>query len=127
MAFLEVRTLRQFLESDQTIECDCSNTWVCTHSGPLRLEAAVQRLGWEFDFYTGREQLAARSYCSMCGKYRPTFRLGVKTRPDAYSGTHGAGMAMRSVLEPQRAKLSWIEPDDFIAGGDGVRQFGPRR
>ena len=25
---IEVRTLRQFLESDQVIDCDCSNYWL---------------------------------------------------------------------------------------------------
>ena len=55
MPTLEVRTLRQFLESDQVIDCDCSNYWHCTHTGPLRLERAIQRLGWDFDFYVGRE------------------------------------------------------------------------
>src|SRR3569623_280311 len=55
MSTLQIRTLRQFLESDQVIDCNCSNYWECTHSGPLRIEMAVQRLGWEFDFYAGRE------------------------------------------------------------------------
>lgn len=51
---------------------------------------AIQRLGWEFDFYAGRETLAGHVYCSICGKRRPTFRLGWKTRPNTYTGTHGA-------------------------------------
>jgi hypothetical protein len=69
---LQVRTLREFLESDQVIDCDCSNYWVCSHTGPLRIELAIQRLGWEFDFYAGREILAAHVYCSVCGKRRRT-------------------------------------------------------
>ena len=60
MPTLQVRTLRQFLESDQVIDCDCSNYWECAHTGPLRIEMAIQRLGWEFDFYAGREALAER-------------------------------------------------------------------
>jgi hypothetical protein len=125
---LQVRTLREFLESDQVIDCDCSNYWVCSHTGPLRLELAIQRLGWEFDFYAGREILAARVYCSVCGKRRPTFRLGWKDRPQTYSGSHGAGMDVASVLEMKPAMPHrWIEPDDWRRGGTNVRKFGPRR
>jgi hypothetical protein len=125
---LEVRTLRQFLESDQVIDCDCSNYWVCTHTGPLRLEMAVQRLGWEFDFYAGREVLAAHVYCSVCGKRQPTFRLGWKERPSTYSGSHGAGLEMIPVSEVGSGVSSkWTEPPDWLKGGANVRKFGPRR
>lgn len=127
MSTLQVRTLRQFLESDQVIDCDCSNYWVCTHTGPLRIEMAIQRLGWEFDFYAGRETLAGHVYCSICGKRQPTFRLGWKTRPSTYTGTHGVGIAMRSVLEPTQTKPDWSEPPDWRRGGTNVRKFGPRR
>lgn len=130
MSSLEVRTLRQFLESDQVIDCDCSNYWVCAHTGPLRIEMAVQRLGWEFDFYAGREALAAHVYCSMCGRFHPTFRLGWKMRPETYTGTHGAGAEVRSVLKvaahPQEL-ARWVEPDDWRRGGGSIRKFGPRR
>src|SRR3569833_3564689 len=98
MPTLQVRTLRQFLESDQVIDCDCSNYWECAHSGPLRIEMAVQRLGWEFDFYAGRAILASQVYCSVCGKYHPTFRLGWKTRPNTYTGTHGVGVVLVCVF-----------------------------
>jgi hypothetical protein len=127
MSSLEVRTLRQFLESDQVIDCDCSNYWVCAHTGPLRIEMAVQRLGWEFDFYAGREMLAAHVYCSACGKYHPTFRLGWKTRPETYTGTHGRGAETRSVLNPSQGRGKRSEPDDWKCGGGTVRRFGPRR
>lgn len=127
MTALEVRTLRQFLMSDQTIECDCTNYWVCAHTGMLRIEMAIQRLGWDFDFYAGRDRLAAHVYCSLCGTYRPTFRLGWRTRPGAYAGTHGAGMDTRSVLDPPARPRRWVEPDDFLNGGTSVRRFGPRR
>lgn len=122
----EVRTLRQFLESDQVIDCDCSNYWVCNHTGPLKLEMAIQRLGWDFDFYTGRPVLSHIVYCSVCLKREPTFRLGWKDRPDTYSGQHGAGMTVRSVLAPRSTKRPWSEPDDFRTGGGNVRKFGPR-
>ena len=128
MPTFEVRTLRQFLESDQVIDCDCSNYWVCSHTGQLRLEMAVQRLGWEFDFYAGRELLAAHVFCSVCGSYDPTFRLGWKDRPATYTGAHGAGMAMRSLAgSPPLALSKWSEPADWLSGGASVRKFGPRR
>jgi hypothetical protein len=127
MSSIEVRTLRQFLESDQVIDCDCSNYWICSHTGPLRIEMAIQRLGWEFDFYAGREALAGRVYCSICGKRRPTFRLGWKSRPETYTGTHGAGVVVRSVLDVAEHRSSWREPSDWLRGGSTVRKFGPRR
>ena len=126
MAF-EVRTLKQFLDSDQVIDCDCSNYWVCSHTGPLRLEMAIQRLGWEFDFYEGRVVLSRIVYCSICMKREPTFRLGWKQRPDSYSGQHGAGMIVRGVLEPKPPMPIWAEPEGFRAGGSNVRKFGPGR
>lgn len=127
MAAIEVRTLRQFLESDQVIDCDCSNYWMCSHSGPLRIEMAVQRLGWDFDFYSGRGVLAAHVYCSVCGKFHPTFRLGWKTRPSTYTGTHGAGVLVRSVLAAPSPLPEWDEPEDWVTGGVNSRKFGPRR
>jgi hypothetical protein len=127
MPTLQVRTLRQFLESDQVIDCDCSNYWECAHNGPLRIERAVQRLGWEFDFYAGREVLAAHVFCSLCGKYHPTFRLGWKTRPTTYTGSHGSGAEVRSVLDAAPNAGKWQEPDDWLRGGASVRKFGPRR
>lgn len=127
MATAEVRTLAQFLESDQVIDCDCSNYWVCSHSGPLRIALAVQRLGWDFDFYARRTELAAHLYCSVCGTFHPTFRLGWNTRPAAYTGTHGAGAVVRSVLAGPERGQEWVEPADWKIGGVSVRRFGPRR
>jgi len=127
MTTRQVRTLRQFLESDQVIDCDCSNYWVCSHTGPLHIELAIQRLGRDFDFYERREALAAHVYCSLCGKFYPTFRLGWKTRPETYTGGHGAGVAMRSVLNAPVELPTWDEPDDWVIGGGDVRRFGPRR
>ena len=127
MSTIQVRTLREFLESDQVIDCDCSNYWICAHSGPLRLEVAIQRLGWDFDFYAGREDLARVVYCSVCGQRRPTFRLGWKDKPATYAGSHGAGMDLRPAAESGKASFKWIEPDDWLRGGGRVRKFGPRR
>ena len=125
---IEIRTLRQFYESEQSIECDCSNYFVCSHTGPLRLEMAIQRLGWEFDFYVGREALAGRLYCSICGKRQPTFRLGSRMPKGGHAGTHGAGAVPRSVLDvASRVPSAWAEPVDWLAGGKTVRKFGPRR
>ncbi len=127
MPTFQVRTLRQFLESDQVIDCDCSNYWECTHTGTLRIEMAILRLGWEFDFYAGREALSERVYCSICGKRGPTFRLGWKTRPTSYAGTHGAGAEVRSVLDGALFRGRWAEPADWLRGGSRVRKFSPRR
>lgn len=92
---------------DQVIDCDCSNYWICSHRGPLRIELAIQRLGWEFDFYERRAELASRVYCSLCGKYHPTFRLGWKTRPGSYTGGHGAGAVMKGVIAPPQPMPDW--------------------
>jgi hypothetical protein len=124
---IEVRTLKQFLDSDQVIDCDCSNYWVCTHTGPFKLEMAIQRLGWEFDFYAGREILALRTYCSVCGKRQPTFRLGWKDKPATYAGSHGAGLEMKPVAEMRKPAIKWIEGGDWVRGGKNVRKFGPGR
>jgi len=88
---------------------------------------AVQRLGWDFDFYARRTELATHVYCSACGRYHPTFRLGWKTRPATYTGTHGSGAVLRSVLETSSAMPDWQEPEDWKAGGDNFRRFGPGR
>lgn len=126
MSIIQVRTLREFLESDQVIDCDCSNYWVCSHTGPLKLEMAVQRLGWEFDFYAGREVLARVVYCSVCGKRAPTFRLGWKDKPSTYAGSHGAGMTMIPVEQVgSGVPFKWLEPEDWLRGGERVRKFGP--
>jgi len=126
MGTLEVRNLLQFLDSDQVIDCDCSNYWVCSHTGPLRIELAIQRLGGDFDFYARQGELAGIVYCSACGKRRPTFRLGWKTRPATYTGTHGSGAVPRSVLTSSASASQWTEPPDWRIGGSNVRRFGPR-
>jgi hypothetical protein len=122
----QVRTLRQFLDSDQVIDCDCTNYWVCSHTGPLHLDMAIQRLGWEFDFYDGRSVLAEHVFCSICGKRRPTFRLGWKDKPKSYTGSHGAGTAMGKIEDMRPAASKWPEPVDWVRGGVNVRKFGPR-
>lgn len=127
MPTFEVRTLRQFLESDQVIDCDCSNYWVCAHTGRLKIEVAILRLGRDFDFYARRVELAAHVYCSACGQYHPTFRLGWKTRPETYTGAHGAGAVVRSVLRSPAPMPDWPEPADWRSGGTNIRRFGPRR
>ncbi|HTN64179.1 MAG TPA: hypothetical protein VL147_21920 [Devosia sp.] len=127
MAIVQVRTLREFLESDQVIDCDCSNYWTCSHSGPLRLEMAIQRLGWDYDFYAGREDLARAVYCSVCGQRKPTFRLGWKDKPATYTGSHGAGMEIGAATRPDSQPFKWIEPDDWLVGGTRIRKFGPSR
>lgn len=106
---------------------DCTNYWVCSHTGPLRIELAIQRLGWDFDFYARRAELAAHAYCSACGRFRPTFRLGWKTRPATFAGTHGSGAVTRSVLESRSVMPEWHEPADWKPGGAHVRRFGPGR
>lgn len=98
MSSLEVRTLRQSLESDQVIDCGCSNYWLCSHTGALRIEMAVQRLGREFDFYVGREVLAAHVYCSVCGSSTP------------HSGL--AGRRGRGLIRARTAQLQGSERTD---------------
>lgn len=127
MPQIEVRTLRQFIDSDQVIDCDCSNYWVCSHSGPLRIELAVQRFGGDFDFYQRRSELASHVYCSLCGKFHPTFRLGWKMRPRTYTGSHGAGAILRSDQSARLPATRWEEPVDWMVGGTSTRRFGPRR
>lgn len=58
---------------------------------------AFHRLGWEFDF--GREALAWRACCSICGRRNPRFRLGWKDWPSTCTGRGGAGIEPISVLE----------------------------
>lgn len=127
MPQIEIRTLRQFIESDQVIDCDCSNYWVCSHSGPLQIELAAERFGGDFDFYQRRGELASHVYCSLCGKFHPTFRLGWKTRPTTYTGSHGARAALQSVHNARAPSIRWQEPADWMVGGTSSRKFGPRR
>ena len=92
MPSFEVRALKQFLDSDQKIDCDCSNYWVCTHSGPLELERAIRRFGGELSFYANQALLARHVRCSVCGHYGPPFRLGWKAERQPFTGSHGAGV-----------------------------------
>jgi len=129
MPSFEVRTLKQFLDSDQKIDCDCSNYWVCTHSGPLELERAIRRFGGEFDFYANQALLARHVRCSVCGHYGPTFRLGWKAERQPFTGSHGAGiepLPVAAASARQLAREEWPEPEDWLKGGESVRTFGPR-
>lgn len=70
---------------------------MCSHTGPLKLDVAVQRLGWEFDFYAGQEVLA-----------------------------RDAGMTMIPVEQVgSGVPFTWPEPEDWLRGGERVRKFGP--
>lgn len=86
-----IRTLEDFRETHRAIHAYCSHYWVCSHDAQLRLEILSTYLGWDFDFYSGRDYLAGRIPCSVCGWRHPTFALGHAGKRPEFSGTHGAG------------------------------------
>lgn len=63
----EVRTLEEFRRSGRTITAFCSHYYVCSHSAQLRLDLLAIRLGWAFDFYSGRNDLSRRLRCQFAG------------------------------------------------------------
>ena len=121
-------TLEEFRESGRTINAFCSNYWICTHSGELRLELLALHLGWQFDFYARQAYLAGRLYCSICGKYHPTFALGHASKPSGYAGTHSAGFKSLSPDESARLQLarqvSIKDELPWVGVRKGGRKFG---
>lgn len=124
----EVRTLDDFRSTGRSIRAFCSHYYVCSHDAQLRLELLAFHLGWSFDFYAGRDHLAARLRCSVCGWYHPTFALGHANKVASYAGSHSAGFeplppeALR-VLEEKRARATADEPP-WVGLRKGGRQFG---
>jgi hypothetical protein len=123
-----ITTLYQFQQHGQTITAYCSHYWVCSHQALLRMDVLAQRLGWQFDFFAGRELLAGRLYCSICGWYYPSFALGHAVRPRSFAGTHGAGHAPISVAEAADRQLqrqaAATEPLPWVGKRRGGRKFG---
>jgi hypothetical protein len=129
MALLNtVTTLRQFREQGQTIVAYCSHYWVCSHHAQLELDLLATRVGWSFDFFAGRERLAARLYCSICGWYYPTFALGHATRPPGFAGSHSAGQAPVQVADAAMLQLvrhATAPPSQpWVGKRKGGRKFG---
>jgi hypothetical protein len=124
----EVRTLEDFQTTGRSIRAFCSHYYVCSHDAQLRLELLAFHLGWTFDFYEGREQLAGRLRCSVCGSHHPTFALGHASKVVGFAGTHSAGFVPLAAdelcrLQEQRAsKLADEVP--WVGVRKGGRKFG---
>jgi len=124
----EIRTLDDFRETGRSIRAFCSHYYVCSHDAQLRLELLALHLGWTFDFYEGRDHLAQRLRCSLCGWYHPTFSLGHAGKPVGFAGTHSAGFGSLSAeaiarLQQQREAMT---PQDlpWIGNRKSGRKFG---
>ena len=128
MAARPIRTLEDFRDTQRAIHAYCSHYYVCSHDAPLRLELLAVHLGWTFDFYAGREILAGRLRCSVCGWRCPTFALGHAGKRPEFSGTHGAGTVLLSTEEligMQRAREAIISHEPpWIGKRKGGRKFG---
>ena len=123
-----IRTLEDFRDTGRAIHAYCSHYYHCTHDAQLRLEVLAVHVGWSFDFYEGKEYLAARLRCSICGWYYPTFALGhAGTRP-AFSGTHGAGTTILSTDElvtlQRTREASMASEMPWVGKRKGGRKFG---
>ena len=124
----EVRTLDDFRETGRSIRAFCSHYYVCSHDAQLRLELLAFHLGWSFDFYAGREHLAGRLRCSVCGWYHPTFSLGHASKAVGFAGTHSAGFQPLSadaltLLEKQQA-VALADELPWVGTRKGGRKFG---
>lgn len=114
----EVRTLKEFQSTGRSIRAFCSHYYVCSHDAQLRLELLAFHLGWTFDFYEGRDHLARRLRCSVCGSHDPTFALGHANKIAGFAGSHSAGFVALPVeelriLQEQRSsavanELPWV-------------------
>ena len=123
-----IRTLEDFRDTGRAIHAYCSHYYVCSHDAQLRLELLAEHVGWRFDFYGGREYLAARMRCSICGWYYPTFALGHAGRRPEFSGTHGAGtvsLSTNDLVALQRAREALVAGDmPWVGKRKGGRRFG---
>ena len=124
----QIRTLEDFRDTQRAIHAYCSHYYYCSHDAPLRLELLAVHLGWTFDFYAGREFLAGRLRCSICGWRYPTFALGHAGKRPEFSGTHGAGTAAFSsdeLIALQRARQVNVEQElPWVGKPKGGRKFG---
>lgn len=124
----QIRTLEDFRDTGGAIHAYCSHYYLCSHDAPLRLEFLAVHVGWTFDFYAGREGLAGRLRCSVCGWYYPTFALGHAGSRPGFSGTHGAGTVPLStneliVLQRDREAMTVTEMP-WVGKRKGGRRFG---
>jgi len=124
----EIRTLEDFQATGRSIRAFCSHYYVCSHDAQLRLELLAFYLGWTFDFYEGRDHLARRLRCSICGAYHPTFALGHANKVVGFAGTHSAGFVPLpaedlSRLHEQRAIVLASELP-WVGTRKGGRRFG---
>lgn len=123
-----IRTLEDFRDTDRAIHAYCSHYWVCSHDAQLRLEILAVHLGWNFDFYSGRDYLAGRLRCSTCGWYHPTFALGHAGKRPEFSGSHGAGVVVlktEELIAMQRAREANIAGEmPWVGVRKGGRKFG---
>ncbi|MBU1336928.1 MAG: hypothetical protein KJ944_10120 [Alphaproteobacteria bacterium] len=124
----EVRTLEDFRESGRSIRAFCSHYYVCSHDAQLRLELLAFHVGWTFDFYVGRDHLAGRLRCSVCGWHNPTFSLGHAGKPPEFAGTHSAGfrplspdVLVRLAAERTAATMGEVP---WVGIRKGGRKFG---
>ena len=128
MASKHIRTLEDFRDTGRAIHAYCSHYYFCTHDASLQLELLAVHVGWTFDFYSGREVLAGRLRCSICGWYYPTFALGHAGKRPEFSGTHGAGTASLStedLVALQRAREALVAGDmPWVGKRKGGRRFG---
>jgi len=128
MATRPIRTLQDFSDTGRSIRAFCSHYWVCSHEAQLRLDMLAFRLGWTFDFYDGRDFLAARLRCSVCGWYYPDFALGHAGKPPEFSGTHGAGsvpLSREELIEMAKARTANIANEmPWVGIRKGGRKFG---
>lgn len=129
MASRPIRTLEDFRDTGRAIRAFCSRHYVCSHEAQLRLDMLASHVGWSFDFYDGREHLAGRLRCSICGHYFPDFALGHAGTPPEFSGTHGAGTVLLSqeeLIAMQRARSENVAADlPWVGKRRGGRRFGP--
>lgn len=123
-----IRTLQDFYETQRAIHAYCSHYWVCSHDAQLALDKLAHHLGWTFDFYEGRDYLAGRLRCSVCGWYYPDFALGHAGARPEFSGTHGAGsvpLTHETLLAMQRARQDNIAHEmPWVGKRKGGRKFG---
>lgn len=131
---LSPRTTRDFLEDGLTFYASCSHYFACSHSAQLDMGMLIQRLGWAFDLYAGREVLVRRLVCSVCGWRNPELRL-CTVSPKAVGAAHGSWQPM-SVEESVKAHFERrageaARPDPYPDAWRGkvgrVRRFGRRR
>jgi len=123
-----IATLADFRDTGRTIRAYCSHYYVCSHDAQLRLDLLALHLGWQFDFYAGREHLSDRLYCSVCGWYHPTFSLGHANLPKTFAGTHSAGFPLLSpteLIQLDAARQAAVNAEiPWVGTRKGGRKFG---